>query len=197
MAKHFESGEGPQAGANLRVFFDVTNGFDVEDTTTVFPFLNGNDAKSGLPRGLPEFFSMAIGVIAPESSSRIHVHPLVTQVTMVLDGRLDAWLGGPSMPAPLRHRLSANEAVLARPGTFLQLVNLSVLPCRTLYIVGPAYVSDVDDRGAVVYEEAVTLEETWEELAELGWTPPKLLDADVTPAKREAALARVRARQAA
>lgn len=197
MARDLHNSGEPHADASPRVVFEVTKGFEVEDTTTVFPFLNGNDAKSGLPRGLPESFSMAIGVILPEWSSKIHVHPLVTQVTMVLDGCLDAWLGGPTMPEPLRIRLSQNQAVLVRSGTFLQLVNPSVLPCRTLYVVGPAYVADVDDRGNVTYEDAVTLEETWEELAELGWEPPRLVDANMTPDRREAALARVRARQEA
>ena len=180
-----------------RVFFEVTNGFEVEDTTTVFPFLNGNDAKSGLPRDLPESFSMTIGVVAAEHSSKIHVHPLVTQVTMVLDGCLETILGGPSMRELLTIRLSPNQAVLVRPGTFLQLVNHSVLPCRALYVVGPAYVADVDDQDKVTYEDAVTLDESWEELDALSWEPPTLRDANVTPDTREAALSRVRARQVA
>lgn len=198
MDRNLQNNGAPHADVSpARVFFEVTNGFEVKDTTTVFPFLNGNDAKSGLPRGLPESFSMTIGVIAAEHSSKIHVHPLVTQVTMVLDGCLDAILGGPSMPERLTNRLSQNQAVLVRPGTFLQLVNHSVLPCRTLYVVGPAYVADVDDQGEVTYEDALTLDESWEELAALSWEPPTIRDANVTPDTRKAALSRVRARQAA
>jgi len=183
--------------ATGRLFFEVTKGFDVEDTTTVFPFLNGNDAKSGLPRGLPESFSMAIGVIHAERASKIHVHPVVTQVTMVLDGVLEVRLGGPSIPRLRTIQLAQNQAVLVRPGTFLQLVNESLFPCRTLYVVGPAYVADIDDEGEVIYEDAVTLDESWEELEAQDWRPAKLRDADVTCERREAALSRVRERQAA
>jgi len=179
------------------VLFEITKGFEVADTTTVFPFLNGNDAKSGLPRGLPESFSMTVGLIHPKRSSKIHVHPVVMQVTMVLDGSLEVRLGGPSMPTRRRLQLSQNQAVLVRPGTFLQLVNTTLLPCRTLYVVGPAYVADVDEHGNVTYEDAVTLDEPWDELAALDWKPTRLQEANVTPERRRAALSSVRARQAA
>ena len=179
------------------VLFRITHGFDVADTTTVFPFLNGNDAKSGLPRGLPESFSMTVGLIHPGRSSKIHVHPLVTQVTMVLDGSLEVRLGGPTMPTRLTFRVLQNEAVLVRPGTFLQLTNPTPLPCRTLYVVGPAYVADVDEQGDVTYEDAVTLDESWDELAAVEWRPARLQEANVTSERRMDALSRVRDRQAA
>ena len=140
---------------------------------------------------------MTLGLIHPKRSSKIHVHPLVTQVTMVLDGSLEVRLGGPSMPTPRTLRVSQNEAVLVRPGTFLQLVNTTLLPCRTLYVVGPAYVADVDELGNVTYEDAVTLDEPWDELAAQDWRPNRLQEANVTPERREAALSSVRARQAA
>jgi mannose-6-phosphate isomerase-like protein (cupin superfamily) len=198
MESRSESAEARSADdGTAGLFFEITNGFEVADTTTVFPFLNGNDAKSGLRRGRPESFSMTVGLIHPTRSSKIHVHPVVTQVTMVLDGCLEVWLGGPSLAARRSIRLLQNQAVLVRPGTFLQLVNPSLLPCRTLYVVGPAYVADVDEQGNVTYEDAVTLDESWDELEATGWSPPRLQNADVTPERRAAALARVRERQAA
>jgi hypothetical protein len=185
------------ASPTARVFFEATTGFEVQDTTVVFPFLNANDAKSGLPPGLLESFSMTIGEIGPKTSSKIHVHPLVTQVTMVLDGRLEVRLRGDSERKPRTVRLSQHQAVLVRPGTFLQLINPSAFPCRTLYVVGPAYVADVDEHGTARYEDAVTLDESWEELADLDWVPPRLRDADMTEERRDAALRRVRERQTA
>jgi hypothetical protein len=177
----------------LRVF-EATTGFEVPDTTIVFPFLNSNDVKSGLPPGLLDSFSMAIGEIAPRSSSKIHVHPFVTQVTMVLEGRLEVRLRDDSQPEPYTVRLAVHQAALVHPGSFLQLINPSVFPCRTLYVVGPAYVFDVADDGSILYEDAVTLDESWEQLAELSWLPPRLRTADVTPEKRQAALQRIQTR---
>lgn len=177
--------------------FEATTGFKVPDTTIVFPFLNPNDVKSGLPPELLDSFSLAIGEIEPTSRSKIHVHPLVTQVTMVLDGRLEVRLRDHSAPKPYTVRLAQHQAALVRPGTFLQLINPSVFPCRTLYVVGPAYVFDADEHGTVRYEDAVTLDESWEALAEDDWLPPGLRDAPVTEEQRAAALRRVRERQTA
>ena len=83
-----------------------------------------------------------------------------------------------------------------RPGTFLQLLNRTAVPCRTLYVVGPAYVFDVDECGVVRYDDAVTLDESWEALAALDWLPPRLSEADVTEENRAEALRRVRGSQA-
>jgi hypothetical protein len=179
----------------MRVF-EATTGFKVPDTTLVFPFLNSNDVKSGLPPGLLDSFSMAIGEIEPSSCSKIHVHPLVTQVTMVLQGRLEARLRDESKSEPYTVRLAEHQAVLVRPGAFLQLINPSVFPCRTLYVVGPAYVFDADDDGTIRYEDAVTLNESWDQLAELGYLPPRLREADVTSERRDAALQRIHKRHA-
>ena len=76
----------------MRHVFEATNRFRAPDTTIVFGFLNPNDVKSGLSPGLLDSFSMALGEIAQSSCSKIHVHPLVTQVTMVLDGSLEVRL---------------------------------------------------------------------------------------------------------
>lgn len=69
--------------------FQATNGLRVPDTTFVFPFLNSNDTNIGLRSDLLEAFSLALGEIEPDSSSKIHVHPRVTQLTLVLNGRLE------------------------------------------------------------------------------------------------------------
>ncbi len=170
--------------------FHATSGFRVPDTTWVFPFLNSNDAKSDLPPGMLDAFSLAIGEIEPLSSSKIHVHPLVTQVAMVLDGRLEVRIRDSASEEPYTLQVAQNQAALTRPGAFLQLINRSAFPCRALYVVGPAYLFEVDDAGKPVYEDAVALDGTWDELAELDWDPPRLREANITPERRQAALRR-------
>jgi hypothetical protein len=175
--------------------FQATNGIRVPDGTHVFPFLNSNDVESGLPPGLLDAFSLAIGEIEPNSSSKIHVHPLVTQVAFVLDGRLEVRLRDDSTPEPYTIQLAQHQAALTRPGAFLQLINKSVFPCRVLYVVGPAYVFEVDDQKRPTYDDAIALDESWEELAQLNWMPPGLRDADMTPERRDAAIRRIRQRR--
>ncbi len=56
--------------------------------------------------------------------------------------------------------------------------------------MGPADLFEVDDAGKPVYEDAVALDGTWDELAELAWDPPRLREAKITPERRQAALRR-------
>jgi hypothetical protein len=70
-------------------------------------------------------------LIAPDSSSKIHVHPLVTQVVVVLDGRLEFRVRDDYRPEPRTIKLAQNQAAISRPGAFIQLINRSVFPCRT------------------------------------------------------------------
>jgi hypothetical protein len=173
--------------------FQATNGFRVPDGTHVFPFLNSNDVESGLPPGLLDDFSLAIGEIGADSSSKIHVHPLVTQVTMVLEGRLDVRLCDTSMREPVTIHLAQHQAALVRPGVFLQLINQATIPCRVIYVVGPAYVFLAED-GQILYDDAVSLDESWEELAKLDWKPVRLREANTSWERRRAALKRIRER---
>ena len=100
-----------------------------------------------------------------------------------------------SGPDPFSIHLAEHQAALVRPGAFLQLINNSVFPCRTLYIVGPAYVFDVDEQGRTLYDDAVTLDETWDELAAVNWVPPRLREASCTPEARASAVDRINQRQ--
>lgn len=177
-----------------RDVFQAGNGFKVPDETYVFPFLNSNDVNSGLAPGLLDDFSLAIGEIDAGNASKIHVHPVVTHVTMVLDGRLDVRRRDETTAEPYTVQLAQHQAALARPGVFQQLINVGRFPCRTLYVVGPAYVFDADDQGEVLYDDAVTLEESWDELAGLNWRPPRLRPLEWTIEARTAALERIRRR---
>jgi oxalate decarboxylase/phosphoglucose isomerase-like protein (cupin superfamily) len=175
--------------------FRAGEGFRVPDDTLVFPLLNSNDVNSGLPVGLLDDFSMAIGEIDAGSSSKIHVHPVVTQVTMVLDGHLEVRLRDADAAAPYTVELARHHAVLVRPGTFLQLVNPSPFPCRTLYVVAPSYVVDIASDGTVLYDDAVTLDLTWDDLAAVNWQPDQLIRRGATAGARRRALDRLRGRR--
>ena len=116
---------------------------------------------------------------------------------MVLDGRLDVRIRDDSQTEPYVLHLAQHQAALVRPGAFLQLINTSAFPCRTLYVVGPTYVFEVDDDGQVVYEDAITLDESWEDLTKVNSLPARLHDAGVILDKRAGAVRRIREGSAA
>lgn len=170
----------------MKRIFSVGKGVRVPDGTRIFSLLNCRDSASGLPGNLLEDFSLALGVIEPNHRSKIHVMPLVTQVTFVLQGELEAWMKDPDQPAPYSLRLEAEQAILTRPGTFLQLRNHAPAPCRVLYVVSPAYVFLMEG-GRVAYDDSVVLEEDWEELKKVDWVPKKLQTSGITFEARRAA----------
>jgi mannose-6-phosphate isomerase-like protein (cupin superfamily) len=110
-------------------------------------------------------FSLAAGVIEPGLSSKIHLHPFVTQVTYVQSGRLMVWMRGPSDEKPYSLELFSKQACLTEPGTFFQLVNPAYEPSHVLYIVSPPFLFETGPTGNAVYNDAVVLDESWEDLA--------------------------------
>ena len=124
----------------MKRIFSIGKGAQVPDGTKVFPLLNCRDSTSGLPTNLLEDFSLAVGEIEPHRRSKIHVMLLVTQVTFVLQGELEAWVKDGDQPTPYSLRLGAEQAILTRPGTFLQLRNHTSVARRVLYMVSPSYV---------------------------------------------------------
>jgi mannose-6-phosphate isomerase-like protein (cupin superfamily) len=145
--------------------FAIQAMFPVPDGTWVSPFLNSKDSQSDLPFDLLDGFSVAAGVIEPNTRSRIHVMPFVAQVTFVRSGVLIVRTKGPSDTAPRSLRLVAGQAVLTEPGEFFQLVNEQATPTEVLYIVSPAYVFDMGPNGELRFDDAVVLTESWEDLA--------------------------------
>ena len=68
--------------------FKIDHSFRGPDGTIIAPFLNSKDSESRLPFNLLDGFSLTAGIIEPESESKIHSLPLVTQVTFCLSGIL-------------------------------------------------------------------------------------------------------------
>jgi mannose-6-phosphate isomerase-like protein (cupin superfamily) len=170
----------------VKRIFSIGKGARVSDSTKVFSLLNCGDSTSGLPGNLLEDFSLAAGEIEPYRHSKIHVMPLVTQVTFVLQGEVEAWMKDADQLAPYSLQLEAEQAILTRPGTFLQFRNNTPAPCRTLYIVSPAYVFLMEE-GRIVYDDSIVLEENWEELKRVNWAPEKLRTSGITFEARRAA----------
>jgi hypothetical protein len=154
----------------MRRIFEIAEPFRVPDGTLVSPFLNAKDTESGLPFDLLDGVSVAAGSLEPQTRSKIHVMVFVTQVTFVRRGKLEVWMKSEEDLEPYALRLEEDQATLTRPGTFFQLVNNDPEPCQVLYIVSPAYVFEVLN-GAVLYDDAIVLEENWEDLRAAGWRP--------------------------
>ena len=116
--------------------------------------------------------SLAVGLILPGVESKIHVHPVVGQITWVMSGQLTVKMKDRHVDNPYTLHLSAGQCVVTSPGTFVQWINAGPAPCRVLYIVSPAFVFETGDEGSVVYNDAVVLDEDWDALAGLNWPHP-------------------------
>jgi len=167
--------------------FSPGEGFPVPDGTVVHSVLE----PAALSRGTgepAEELSVAVGHLPPGTTSKIHIHPVVTQVTWVLSGELTVTMKDPAAGAPYTLEIPAEHAVLTRPGTFFQIANPTAADCRVLYIVAPAFVFATDADGEVVYNDALVLEHGWDELAAMDWTLAELAAIDAIHAARREAL---------
>jgi hypothetical protein len=172
--------------------FYIENTIRVPDGTLVSPFLNSKDITSGLPFELVDGFSIAAGEIETGVSSSIHIMPFVTQVTFVRRGSLRICMCEKDSDSRYELDLIADQAALTRPGTFFQLANRSNESCHVLYIVSPAYLFEMDENGSVVYDDAVVLEEDWDDLKKLDWQPPEIRSGSLSRKKRQEAYERLK-----
>lgn len=160
----------------MQQVFRLTNGFMVPDETIVYPFLNSKDAKSGIPWDISDFTSLAVGLIAPFTASRIHVHPIVTLITWVIQGHLTIKMKDKGNPMPYEVEIGPEQAALIEPGTMLQHINRTDMVCRALYIVSPAYVYLPSSGATTGYDDAIILYRDWDALAQEDWSLPELVD---------------------
>lgn len=174
----------------MRRIFSPGTGFHVPDATKVFPLLNCQDPAGRLPGNPLEEFSLAAGEIEPAQHSKVHIMPLVTQVTFVLQGKLEVWMKDADQLEPYSLRLEAEQAILTRPGTFLQFHNNTTALCRVLYIVSPAYLFLMEE-GKLLYDDSVVFDEGWEELEKINWRPAILRSLDSIRKDRQAAKERL------
>lgn len=138
--------------------------FRVPDGTLVAEMLRVEDG-----------FNLGLGVVEPGMTSKIHLHPFVTQVTYVRSGRLIVWMRGPTDAKPYSLELESDQACLTEPGAFFQLVNPAYEPCQVAYIVSPPFLFETGPTGNVVYNDAVVLDGSWEDLAKAKYDLGKLV----------------------
>jgi len=171
----------------MKKVFTVGSGFEVPDGTYVHSILDPL-VMCGAAEAPQENLSLALGVIPPSTDSRIHLHPLVSQVTWVVEGNLAVKMKEPSIDKPYLLELQQHEAVLTKAGTFFQLINRGSVPCQTLYVVTPAFIFVTDKNGQVIYNDAIVFGESWEELAGNGWPIPESDDLESRLAQRNLAI---------
>jgi len=184
--------------------------FRVPDGTLVNPYLSPKGDRSGLPWEVPSGLSVAAGYLEPGIVSEIHVHPFITQVTVILSGALDIHMKDPgnsdarytlqlAVPASTGKAGFTSAATLATPGTFFQLDNSrGKAPAHVFYLCSPAYIFEPGATADAppVYDDAVTVGADWKRLAALGWNPPELADPARSFSARERAKQRLRSLRA-
>jgi mannose-6-phosphate isomerase-like protein (cupin superfamily) len=173
----------------MRRLFEAVQFFPVPDGTRVAPVLNPYDANAHSVRrdGLPGA-SLAVGELAPGCVSKPHLHPVVSQVTWVLEGAMLVRMKGPGDDQPYELQVSRGQGVLTEPMTFFQLVNPDpIQPARVLYVVSPAYVHLPEDDG---YDDAVVFQETWEHLTARRFRVNGMDEVETARARRVRAMSR-------
>ncbi len=178
---------------------------EVPDGTLVNPFLNPKDRTSGLPWDTMDGLSVAAGQINACTASEIHVHLHVSMVTVLVSGSVVLRMKDPGnddppfsetleKPAETGGRGFATAAVLALPGTFLQLDNRNGSACaRVLYLTTPGYVFEPGEKPDTrpAYDDAITLGHDWDKLAAQDWNPSELHARDRSFAARRRAVQRL------
>ena len=140
--------------------FSAHEFFDVPDGTQVGPVVNTGEMGLAFDESADGSMSIAAGQIRAGTSSQIHIHPLVTQVTYVISGALTITMqdapGLPQYDIPV----CAGQATLCEAGTAFQLNNPGDGVAHVLYIVCPAYVYEPGE-DAPVYDDAVVVGADW------------------------------------
>ena len=153
--------------------------------------------------------SITAGQINPGVVSEIHVHPFISQVTVLLSGSLVIRMKDPCTSDPpyeIELKLPdlgekggfSTAAVLGSPGTFFQLDNSrGDQPARVLYICSPSYVFEpgATTNDLPVYDDAIPVGKDWEYLAKNNWNHPELSKSERSYAVRHQAIQRLASRK--
>lgn len=176
----------------MKKIFNVGEGFKVPDGTVVHSVLDPRIASQYKSEWVDEV-SLALGVIPANTTSKIHVHPLITQVTWVLSGELTVKMKDDKVHEPYTLDLSQEQSVVTKPGVFFQLINSSNKECRVLYIVSPAFIFECNDKGEVIYNDALVLDHDWNKLSSMNWAMPQLVEINAVKRKRDESKKRLKA----
>lgn len=166
--------------------------FTVPDGTEVSAFLNAtDDSQDDVPWGALGDMSIAAGRIGAGVHSAIHMHPVVTQVTYLVSGRLGIRMQDDPAAEPYDLHLAPGEAVVVRPRTLFQLRNTSDAAAEVLYLVSPSYVFEMDGK-RIVHDDATVLGASWEALRA---APASAMNAYQASAARAESVRRLAARK--
>ena len=171
--------------------FKIGNGIMVPDGTRVFPIMDPRQQKEdNIP--IIDELSLAYGELDIGVESSIHIHPICTQLTYVLSGELEVKMKMDKRETIDTLQLKTNEAVVSRPACFFQLKNSGHEVCKVLYQCTPGFVFELDDQGNLLYNDAIVLSYSWEELKKMNWRIPELMDIEAIRKQREEAVRRLK-----
>lgn len=175
----------------MNKIYRIENGVVVPDGTTVYEIIG--PVQSSLAK-LPiiEEESLAFGELDPGERSHVHVHPIITHLTWVVSGTLTVGMKDKDSSEMYFIEVKEKETVLTQPGTFFQLLNNSDKICQVLYIVAPAFIFEVNEKGEVLYNDQIVLDLSWEQLKAQNWEIPELKDIEKIKVAREASLERLK-----
>jgi uncharacterized cupin superfamily protein len=161
----------------------------VPDGTFLQPIIGANiSQKLGIKH--IKGCSLAVGILPPGKSTSIHIHPVCLHLAWVISGELTAYMKDVTSDSKYCLTAGPEEVITTEPMTFLQLANESDSELQILYICAPEFIYEVDG-DQVVYNDAVVLEETWDELEKANWELKDPLDIRVISKNRDEALARL------
>lgn len=163
--------------------YKIEDGVEVPDGTMVFPIIGPRQQQMA---DIPIYndLSLAYGELELGEKSSVHIHPICAHLTYVLSGQLQVKMKDHENEEAYTLNVDANEAVLTKPGTFFQLINRGQMTCRVLYKCTPGFVFELDQKGNVLYNDAIVLPYSWEDLAKMNWKIPELGDLEEIKRKR-------------
>ena len=159
----------------MKTLFEPGGFVAARDGTEIDPFLNPADSSEEVD-ALPGIFgrmSAAAGRLRAGVTSAIHVHPVVSQITYVVSGRLTVKTLRRGQRVPEEFDVRTGAAVVSEAGVPVQFLNNTQEDVAVFYVVSPGYVSDD------AYDEAIMLDD---------WNR-SLSDADLARARERRAAA--------
>lgn len=153
----------------MKQIFEPKDFFTIPDNTLIAPFLNSKDSTSNLPFDLIDGFSAALGLVKQQTESLIHFHPHVVQVNYIISGKVNLKMKGTTDSYPYEIELKQGQAAIVQKNEFFQLKNPFAEDCQILYLVSPAYLFELSKSGEVIYDDAIVLNENWQELESQNW----------------------------
>ncbi|MCB1197391.1 MAG: cupin domain-containing protein [Deltaproteobacteria bacterium] len=133
--------------------------FQVPDGTLVQTIIGPQDIYNAGFSPLTEV-NLAYGKIHAKTTSLIHLHPCVSQITHVISGSIKI-----TMQVPFEQsytlELRQGQSIVTPKNTFFQLNNPFDHECIVQYIVTPAFLFQQDATGSILYNDAVTFGKIW------------------------------------